>query len=384
MAPARSFIKLGVIAAAACAAVAAALLAGRADAQGQASGWQICNETSFVLEAATARPDGRAILVQGWTRLRPGECRTAVAAPLARGTHYLYARTSNAHLGGRRQWGGDARLCVDPNRQFSIENPPQCAAMALEERRFRRVQINRRESWRTSFSEANAFSPARARAAGLQRLLDDAGYEVTVGRRGPDPRRVAQAIAQFRAAARLAPNATEEQIIDALETAARRRSEQVGLKLCNRTRGRLWTAIARRRGDGWESRGWWPLNPGGCVRTIDEVLNQDLYYVYAALETDEGTRLLAAGGEPFCTSNARFAIMGRDDCESRYYETALFTPISPRSRIGLIVEFEEHDFLPANEQPRAAGRSAANPAPQNAGRRGPAPQSAPPQDRNAP
>ena len=74
--------------------------------------------------------------------------------------------------------------------------------------------------------------------------------------------RIAQAIAQFRAAARLAANATEDQMIDALERAARRRSEQVGLTLCNRTRGRLWTAVARRRGEGWESRGWWQLAAG--------------------------------------------------------------------------------------------------------------------------
>lgn len=384
MARARSFIKAGAFAAITCAAVAAAsLLVGRADAQQQANGWQLCNETRFVLEAATGRPDGRAILVQGWTRLRPGECRTAVAAPIARGTHYLYARTSSAHRGGRRQWGGDARLCVDPGRQFSIENPPQCQAMALEERRFRRVQINKRDSWRTSFSEATQFSLTRARAQGLQQLLTDAGYDIGEGRRGADPRRVAQAIAQFRAAARLAPNATEEQLIDALETAARRRGEQLGLTLCNRTRGRIWTAIARRRGDGFESRGWWPLNPGGCVRTIDDVLTQERYFVYASLETDEGPRLLAAGGEPFCTSNARFAVMGRDNCEARYYETAVFTPISPRNRGGLVVEFQDRDFLPPNERPRVSQPSLApeTPAPE-AGRRGFAPQSAQPQERN--
>jgi uncharacterized membrane protein len=90
MALVRSFNKLGCFALAACAALAAVLaFAATAGAQQQRapSGWQICNETSFVLEAATGRPDGRAIVVQGWTRLRPGECRIAVGAPLARGTH---------------------------------------------------------------------------------------------------------------------------------------------------------------------------------------------------------------------------------------------------------------------------------------------------------
>jgi uncharacterized membrane protein len=391
MALARSFIRPGVFAAFVCAALAALFVfAGHAGAQQQrqtqrqANGWQICNETSYVLEAATGRPDGRAIVVQGWTRLRPGECRLAVGSPLARGTHYLYARSSSAHRGGRRQWGGDARLCVDGTSSFTIENPPQCAAMGLEERRFRRVQINKRDTWRTSFAEAQPYTITRARQAGLQRLLDDAGYDLREGRRGADPRRIAQAIAQFRSSARLAPTAGEDQLIDALETAARRRAQQVGLTLCNRARGRMWTAVARRRGEGWESRGWWPLNPGGCVRTIDEVLIQETYFVHASLESSDGTRQLAAGGEPFCTSGARFAILGRETCETRYYDTMLFTPISARNRDGLVVDFEERDFLPAGEIPRQlqVARDAADAlTPREAPRRGLAPPSAETADR---
>jgi uncharacterized membrane protein len=389
MALARSFIRPGVLAAIVCAAFAALIaFAGHATAQQQrqANGWQLCNETSFVLEAATGRPDGRAIVVQGWTRLRPGECRISVGAPLARGTHYLYARTSSAHRGGRRQWGGDARLCVDSSSSFTIENPPQCAAMSLDERRFRRVQINKRDSWRTSFAEATPYTIARARQIGLQRLLDDAGYDLREGRRGADPRRIAQAIAQFRQSARLAPSASENQLIDALETAARRRAQQVGLTLCNRARGRMWTAVARRRGEGWESRGWWPLNPGGCVRTIDEVLIQEVYFVHASLEATDGIRQLAAGGEPFCTSGARFAILGREACETRYYDTMLFTPISARNRDGLVVDFEDRDFLPVGEEPRAlqVARDAGDaPATRETPRRGLVPESAPTQDRGS-
>jgi len=352
MALARLFNKPVLAVLALVAAILGCVVVDRAVAQSAPAGWSICNETSYVLEAATARPDGRAILVQGWIRLRPGECRLAVAAPLARGTHYLYARTSSAHHGGRQQWGGDAVLCVDPNNSFAIENPPQCANMGLEERHFRRVQINKRDSWRTSFAEAEGYSLDRAQEAGLERLLEDAGYEIEAPRGGIDPRRISQAIQQFRAAARLQPNASQDQLIDALETAARRRADQIGLTLCNRTHGRVWTAMARRRGEGWESRGWWQLGPGGCVRVLDEPLIQDVYYVYAALDGQDGARYLAAGGEPFCTSPARFAILGREQCDERYYDTGLFSPISARGREGLVVEFEDRDFLPVGEQPR--------------------------------
>lgn len=380
MALARSFIKLaaalalGLMSVAVSAAPAAAQQ--RQERQQRQNGWQICNETSFVLEAATARPDGRSIQVQGWTRLRPGECRLALSSPLARGTHYLYARSSSAHRGGRRQWSGDAPICVDPTDQFQIENPPRCTE-SYEARRFRRVQINKRDSWRTSFAEAAGYSLARARQAGLQRLLDDAGYDLRQGRRSADPRRVAQAIAQFRAAQRLAPNASEDQLIDALELAARRRAGQVGLTFCNRTRSRLWTAVGRRRGEGWESRGWWPLNPGGCVRTIDEVLTQERYYVHASMETQQGPRFLAEGA-PFCTSPARFAILGRTNCSQRYYTTDLFAPIRTRNREGLVVEFEEQDFLEPGVAPReVAADGESDVAAPAAPRRGLPPQTAP-------
>ncbi|MGD9979578.1 MAG: DUF1036 domain-containing protein [Hyphomonadaceae bacterium] len=384
MAPARSFIRRGALAALAAAASAAALaFAGSALAQQQrqANGWQICNETTFVLEAATGRPEGRSIQVQGWTRLRPGECRIAVGAPLARGTHYLYARTSGAHRGGRRQWAGDARLCVDPTRQFQIVNPPRCTD-SYEERRFRRVQINKRDTWRTSLAEATQYSQARARQMGLQRLLEDAGYDVREGRRGVDPRRIAQAVAQFRASARLAPTAGEDQLIDALEQAARRRAGQVGLTLCNRTRSRVWTAIARRRGEGWESRGWWALAPNGCVRTIDEVLIQEVYYVHASIDTPNGPRYLAAGGEPFCTSPARFAILGRTECDARYYQTTLFTRIGARDRMGLVVDFEDRDFLEPGVAPRQLTPAGSDERPAaSAPRRGLDPPTAPTQNR---
>jgi hypothetical protein len=88
------------------------------------------------------------------------------------------------------------------------------------------------------------------------------------------------------------------------------------------------------------------------VRTIDEVLFQDLYYVYASLDSEDGQRLLAQGGEPFCSSPSRFAILGREQCDQRYYNTTLFTPISAHQRQGLVVDFTERDFLPAGQQPR--------------------------------
>ena len=97
MAQARSSLKVPVwVTALACAFALSGLVAmvgAVARAQAGPSGWTVCNQTSYILETATGRPEGKAVLVAGWLRLLPGECRTAAAAPLTRGVHYIYART---------------------------------------------------------------------------------------------------------------------------------------------------------------------------------------------------------------------------------------------------------------------------------------------------
>ena len=332
-------------------ALAAAMLGAQpAHAQTQsANGWSLCNHTSYVVEAATARPNGRSVIVRGWDRLRPGECAVVAPAPLARGVHYVFARTSTAHRGGRRQWGGAAPLCVNWQTAFQVESQPKCQSIGLESRNFREVRINKRDGWRTILSEAEPYSLDRARMAGFTRLLADAGYD---SGGGGDPRRIAASIGRFRAEARLPTNATQAQLIDALEALARRRAGDMGLTLCNRTDGRLWTAIARRRGEGWESRGWWLLAPAACAKTIDDPLVQGMYFVHAVMESKEGERHLTAPGEVFCTARTRFAVIGREDCEKRYYDVSLFTPISPQGREGMVVDFNDRDFLAPGLKPR--------------------------------
>lgn len=315
-------------------------------------GWALCNLTSYVIEAATGRPSGKVVLVRGWIRMRPGECWTAAAAPLAKGVHFLYARTSTAHRGGHLFWGGLSALCVDPINSFSIQNPPKCETVNLEARQFRQVRINRRESWRTNLTEPQKYTLETAKAVGVQRLLLDSGTE-SRGRVGAmDGRQVASAIGRFRTEANLAPNASQDQLIDSLEAAAKRRAARLGLTLCNKTAGKIWSAIARRRGEGWEARGWWAIGPNACVRAIDDALLQNVYFVHATLISPQGERYLAAGGETFCTSPAKFAIIGREQCETRFYDSTIFTAISPQGRDGMRLEFVDRDFLPVGQQAR--------------------------------
>lgn len=348
MAQARSFIRPFVVFS--FLIILAAIL-GRAEAQRNANGWSVCNETSFMVEVASGRYDGQGIIVEGWNRLRPGACEVILEAPLDPGVHYLFGRSSEAHRGGRRYWGGEAPLCVDPTGSFSIEAIPDCSVMGLESRDFRPVLIERSNRWRTSLTETESRDLDEAAAAGVQRLLDNAG--VYSGRiDGYLGRKTRAAIGDFLAAKGLPASTTDADLMDILEQTAIERARNVGLTFCNRTDKRIWSAMARRRGEGWESRGWWLLEAGGCARVIDEPLLQAELYAYAEMDNGNGTvSVLKRGNEPFCVSRSKFAITGREECEAAAYRTGQFVATPAPDNRKLVFEFFDRDF-----EERARGR----------------------------
>lgn len=314
-------------------------------AEAQANrGWDLCNETSFVIEAAIGRPEGSGIVVEGWTKLRPGSCETALEGPLTPGVHFLFGRTSDAHRGGERSWGGGHELCVDTLGSFSVESLEDCTAMGLEAQGFRPVLVERSNRWSTTFSETDDFGLTRAAAAGVQRLLEDSGvYSGKID--GLIGRNTRSAIAEFLDSRNLSSDTSDADLIDILEQVASDRAREVGFTVCNRTPKRIWSAIARRAGENWESRGWWILEAGGCARVVDEPLLQAEHFVYGEMEEDDGSvRTLSRASDAFCVARAKFAINGRENCEQSAYRTALFTATPAPEDRKLIFEFFERDF----------------------------------------
>ncbi len=315
-----------------------------AEAQRQPNGWSICNQTSYVIEIATGRIEDQGTIVEGWTRLRPGACETVLEAPILRGVHYLFGRSSEAHRGGRRYWGGDTSLCIDPTGGFSVETLPECSLMGLEARDFRPILIESKTRWRTNLTETDARKLDEAAAAGVQRLLDNAG--VYSGRiDGYLGRKTRAAIGDFLESKGLSAETSDADLMDILEQTAIERARNVGLTFCNRTTKRIWSALARRRGEGWESRGWWLLEAGGCARVIDEPLLQAQHYAYAELDNGDGTiSTLRRGVDTFCVSRSKFAITGREACEAAAYRTGAFVATPPPENRKLVFEFFERDF----------------------------------------
>ena len=343
MAPARWFARAVWLAVALAAGLGLNLaLSSTAQSPG---GWSLCNDTSFVLEAATGKTEGRGVIVEGWTRLRPGECRVALEGPLKPGVSFVFARSSKAHRGGQRVWNGDVKLCVDPNGSFAVESPASCTAMGLESRGFQAVRIDRKDRWTTRFREAEPYdkSGQTPLSAGLQRLLDDAGID-TVPVDGYIGRKSRSAIQNFLAERKLSPTLSDRDVIDILEDVARNRSLEVGMMLCNRTDHRIWAAIARRRSDTWESRGWWSLDATACVRTVDESLISTPHYVFAEMDTPQGKRYLSNAQTTFCTARTKFAILGRDNCDKRAFRQEAFAETPSPEDGKLVYEFFERNF----------------------------------------
>ena len=319
-------------------------LPAKATAQANSDGWEICNETSYIIEASTGRYEGQGVVVQGWTRLRPGACERVIEGTLRPGIHYLFGRSSTAHRGGRKVWGGQTQLCIDPTGSFAVENIPDCGVMGLEAREFRPVLVEDAKRWRTSFTETDKRTLEQASAAGVQRLLDNAG--VYAGRiDGYLGRKTRAAIGDFLTSKGLNADTTDADLMDILEQTAIDRARNVGLTFCNRTNNRIWSAMARRRGEGWESRGWWLLEAGGCARVIDEPLLQAGLFAYAEMEAGENEiRTLTRGSDSFCVSKAKFAITGREACEETAYRTGLFVATPAPVNRKLVFEFFDRDF----------------------------------------
>lgn len=320
--------------------------------------WTICNESTFIAEVAIAFPEGERRVTEGWTHVRPGECQVARRQALAPGLYHLYARSSLAHRGGLREWSGTTPLCID-EADFTIAGDAVCEELGFETRFFLEEPIDG-AAQRTAlvdpdFENLNLTGPdvaanlAQLRIAGIQRLLTDAGYyDRAVD--GYSGLRTTRSIERFVADQRLPATPSDFELIDRLESAALQRADEAGLKLCNRADTMVWAAIAQRRDEGWESRGWWPLGPDECAKVLNEPLTQPAYYVYAALPDDEGEtdRPLAAADEPFCLAPTRFEILGREACARRGYREGRFVTVLASDRPFATLEFTDADFVPAN------------------------------------
>ncbi len=307
--------------------------------------WEICNETSFSLKLAYAEMQGEKPAARGWKSLRSGSCLTT---DIDNGrTKFLYAKSSDAHRGGIREWKGNIPLCTSES-DFQAQPTIGCALQDLSERDYMPVAADEAV---TTLVEIENFG-TKASTAGIQRLLQDNGYEISRVD-GIAGRRTSRTLRRFLEDNELSTSLSLEEQLDALETAARDIVKTVGLTLCNRSASPVWAAIGMSRKGNWESRGWWKIAADNCKQVYtDTLMTTDLSY-FASQEggqdengnqqEDRTLRSGAAKPSQFCISESKFSVLGRENCTDNGYRAANFRVV-PSDKEGLTVELTDADF----------------------------------------
>lgn len=309
--------------------------------------WEICNETSFSLRIAYAaiKNEDEKPAAKGWQSLRAGGC---LVTDMNNGqTKFLYAKSSKAHRGGIREWKGTIPLCTKES-DFQADPAIGCALQDLSQRYYMPVQADEPV---TTLVEIDDFGK-KATTAGIQRLLKDNGYEIS-RIDGLAGRRTSRTLSKFLKDKELSTSLTTEEQLDALEQYAFEKTSEVGLTLCNRSSGELWTAIGLRRKGNWESRGWWKIQANDCTQVYTETLTVADLSFYAsqvggkdeagAALPDRVMRSVAATPSQFCISESKFSVLGRENCADFGYRPANFRAI-PADKDGLTVELTDADF----------------------------------------
>ncbi|BDW98688.1 DUF1036 domain-containing protein [Maricaulis maris] len=302
---------------------------------------ELCNETSYIVEAAAAWAVEGGVAIEGWTRLRPGNCVT-IADDVDLDSDqpiFYYAKSSIAYLGGVREWRGTVPLCVDES-DFEVVANTRCSSLGMASRDFFIREGEDRE--RTVLVEPVDFG-RRATTAGIQRLLQSAGYPSSTvdGLEGNTTRR---AVSTFLRDAGLSSRPDNDALIDALEARALARNAASGLTVCNDADGDIAVAIGHQVGTIWQSRGWWRIHAGECARVLATRFETPTAFFYAERINTAGRRGLIDGSESFCVAPARFVAEGRRDCAERGYAAANFRRITEPSDGGSRISLGEGDF----------------------------------------
>ncbi|MEI9990749.1 MAG: DUF1036 domain-containing protein [Rhizomicrobium sp.] len=276
----------------------------------------LCNRTSYVLYAATGTTVNGGVATQGWSRVAPGICEAVLPGDLTAPAYYLYARSSQAHSGPQRAWGGNVNICVKDTNFTNRDtiNPAQCATDDFFGLPFATVDTHHLKSWTATFSETPQLtSLPQAQLAGLKRLLRDAGYRIGAIDAAPD-RATDAALADFRKKLRLSPTASVADVFDALETEALKNATPAGYAVCNDTAKAVAAATGQKLRNDWISHGWWKIAAGSCAKVMDDLSAVDSVYLFVQRI---GGAPLVTGPNKFCVADIEFDIQGRGRCAGR-------------------------------------------------------------------
>ena len=276
---------------------------------------------------------------RGWWIIPAGQCTVVIKGALTQPIYYSFARSSFAHTGPIRTWGGTQTLCTGKgNFQANSDGSDTCGP-GFEAQDFAKIETNGKPAWTTTLSESTNFrSLDQARIAGLQRLLYDFGrFDGPIdGVAGP---KFNEALAQARAAFAVPASPNNSALYSKLLAEAAKSQLAAGLTFCNRTQDIVWAALATDSQSKKQSMGWWRLQPQQCEKVIKDKLVDRYVYAFASADRTEGVAQSWGGTTQFCTRDSSFEIEEAADCTGRGFTGTGFLKIDTEGRPGITFEF---------------------------------------------
>lgn len=308
----------------------------------------LCNRTSYILYAATSEITSPRSETQGWIRIAPGDCQVARKQPLKADTYLVYARSSIAHSGPPRGWGGAYPVCVK-DQDFVIRQAvtqAYCSAEGTFALPFAPLGNHGQANWTMNFDESPKLTLLQAQLAGAKRLLKDLGYKIGAIDSKPD-RQTELALRNFRKRMKFSPQDGNTALFEALEQQARNVVAPAGYTICNTGKNGLLVALGQTQGKKAVSRGWWSVAPGACAKAITSALSNDSVYLLA--QTKNGSTVVG-GAKKFCTTTPAFEIQGAENCSARGFAESGFARTGPYGRDGYIAEIGAAGLEPQKTQ----------------------------------
>jgi uncharacterized membrane protein len=303
--------------------------------------YQFCNKTSYEIQVAVGiRQNTGFWATRGWWPVQAGECKAVIKGKLSQSSYYTFAKSSFAHAGPIRMWGGNQTLCTGKGQFEATSDGTEQCGPGLEPQGFAKIETGGKPSWTTILSESPAYKTSeQARIAGLQRLLNDLGrYQGDID--GVVTPKFSEALALARTAYGIPATDDVATIYNKLHAEAMKAQTALGLTFCNRTQDVVWAALARETQGKKVSKGWWHLQPGQCEKVIRDRLGERFVYAFAE-HSGEGTDQPWKGQFNFCTRAQVFEIEGAEDCEGRGFKKTGFLQIDTGGQAGAIFEFRK-------------------------------------------
>ncbi len=308
---------------------------------------EICNQTSFVIEAAIGIETKGAAATRGWFRIDPGICRSVLRGDVAADHLYLHARALALYGALQPLSAAHVELCAGDG-DFLIAGARKCTKAGERLLPFAEMRPSKSGKHATLYvAESAGYEGEQARIAAIQRLLTLAGFDAEPidGSLGAKSE---AALAAFLKSRNLPEQAASRSDFFDLLLAAARDGGAPGLLWCNDTRHAVMAALAVEDNAAITTRGWWRIAPGACLRPELPRRFSGRLFSFAeavdaagALVETKGRPLSWGGKEKLCVKNIRFEIREHRNCEAQGLDVKPFVAVDLSPVSGATIRFRE-------------------------------------------